>query len=147
MLVLATLCFATFVLHLLAARSHDRTAASNWQAENVPAAFGGRLDIRTMDDLRVGSRKIMLCGVSFAKPRALEQFIRMEARRAFQSTQLDCVQVGGGTPCDNRAAASFGDALVAQCFTSDKLDIAREFSARGFLCDLPALSGGVYHAC
>lgn len=147
LLVLAALCFATLVLYLLAARSRDEAGSRTKPASSESVAFSGMLDIRAMDDMRVGGRKIVLCGVSFAKPRAMEKLVRGEARYAFQGRQLNCIQVGGGTPCDGRVAASFGDSLVAQCFTEERLDVARELTARGYLCDRPAQSGGIYRSC
>lgn len=146
-LALATLCFATLILYLLVARSQDEAGRRAKAGSREPVAFSGSLDIRAMDDMRVGGRKIVLCGVSFARPRAMEKLVREEARRTFQGRRLDCIQVGGGTPCDGRAAASFGGSLVAQCFTEERLDVARELAARGYLCDRPAQSGGVYRGC
>lgn len=145
-LTVVGLCFATLVLYLLVARQ-GQGGGRREAPPAAPASFSGKLDIRAMDDMRVGGRKLVLCGVTFAKPRAMEQVVREQARRGFQGRQVDCMQVGGGTPCDGRAAASFGGATVAQCRTSEGLDLAREFAERGYLCDLPAQSGGAYRGC
>lgn len=109
--------------------------------------FSGKLDIRTMDDLRVGGRKVLLCGVAFTRSRGLEPIVRDQARRAYQGQQLDCIQVGGGTPCDGRASPVFGDAVVAQCRTAQGGDLAHQLSSDGYLCDLPAQSGSIYKGC
>lgn len=143
--IFAALCFSTLVLYLLV-ENRANTAASR-KAPAAPTSFGGRLDIQRIDDLRVGGRKIILCGVSFAKPPALEQLARDQARRAFQGVDVICTAVGNGTPCDGRVAPRFNDAVVAQCFTADKRDIAAELSARKILCDRAGQSGGVYPAC
>jgi hypothetical protein len=147
LLVLASLCFATLMLYLLVGRSHREAGRHDFAAAKPAVEFSGRLDIRTMTDLRVHGRKMMLCGVLYAKPASMEPLVREQARRMFQGTEVECVQVGGGTPCDGRAAPSFDGAIVAQCRTKDGSDIARKLSDSGYLCDLPAQSGGVYHAC
>lgn len=146
LLVLAALGFATLMLYMLGGqdRSATRPAAGN---APEPLAFSGKLDIRAMDDLRVGGRKVMLCGVGFTRPRTLEPIAREQARKGHQGRDLDCVQVGGGTPCDGRVSPTFGDAVVAQCRTAQGTDLAQELSEQGYLCDLPAQSGGTYRNC
>lgn len=146
-LAFAALCFATLMLYLLAGRDQQEAMPGGAAAAKPPAMFSGKLDIRTLTDLRVGGRKIMLCGVSFARPASMEPFMREQARRVFQGAEIACVQVGGGTPCDGRAASGFDGAIVAQCRTTDGTDIAGKLADSGYLCDLPAQSGGAYHAC
>lgn len=146
LLALAALFFATAMLYLLTdRRGGPRTEKSAVAAE--PVAFGGKLDIRTMADLRVGGRKVMLCGVSFNRPASLEPLAREQARQVFQGREVNCVQVGGGTPCDGRVAPVFQDVPVMQCREADGSDIARALSDSGYLCDVPMQSGGAYHAC
>jgi endonuclease YncB( thermonuclease family) len=60
-----------------------------------------------------------------------------------EGRDLRCVQVGGGTPCDGRSAATNGDRIVAQCF-ADGVDIAEPLVERGFACDWIRFSGGHY---
>ncbi|MFC5385295.1 hypothetical protein ACFPLB_04845 [Aquamicrobium segne] len=145
-LILAVLGFAVFILSLLSTqerRRPDQNAPKTAEA----LVFSGKLDIRTLDDLRIGGRKILLCGVAFKKPRNLEALAREQARKVYQGKTFECVQVGGATPCDGRAASTFGDAIVAQCRAADGGDLAEQLSKDGYLCDLPAQSGGLYRAC
>lgn len=145
-LTLAALGFATLMLYMLGGHNRPATRPA---AENVPKAlvFSGKLDIRTMDDLRVGGRRILLCGVGFTRPRALEPIVREQARQAHQGRQVDCVQVGGGTPCDGRMGASFEGAVAVQCRTAQGTDLAQEFSEQGYMCGLPTQSGDIYRNC
>lgn len=144
--VIAALGFATLMLYMLAGHERGRQRPG---VETVREAlvFSGKLDIRTMDDLRIGGRKILLCGVAFKRPRDLEAIARAQARRAYQGQQFDCVQVGGGTPCDGRASPAFGNVVVAQCRNAQEADLAHQLSNDGYLCDLPAQSGGIYKSC
>lgn len=145
-LLVAVLGFVTLMLYMLA--GYDRPkATSRTETAREAIVFSGKLDIRAMDDLRVGGRKVLLCGVAFTRPRSLEPIVRDQARRAYQGQQLDCIQVGGGTPCDGRASPVFGDAVVAQCRTAQGADLAHQLSSDGYLCDLPAQSGSIYRGC
>jgi hypothetical protein len=147
LLSLAALCFAAAMLYLLASDGAQRPEDRSGSAVSPPMTIGGRLDIRTMADLRVGGRKVVLCGVTFSRPPSLEPFMREQARRTFQGNEVNCVQVGGGTPCDGRAAPSYEGLPVVQCKRPDGADLARVLSDSGYLCDVPAQSGGTYHAC
>jgi hypothetical protein len=147
LLALAALCFATLMLFLLVGREHERAGQGDAAAAKPAVTFNGKLDIRTLADLRVGGRKVLLCGVAFSRPASMEPFMRERARRAFQGTEVACVQVGGGTPCDGRAAPSFNGAIVAQCHMKDGSDLAARLADSGFVCDAPEQSGGAYHAC
>lgn len=60
-----------------------------------------------------------------------------------EGRDLRCIQVGGGTPCDGRSAATNGDRIVAQCF-ADGVDIAEPLVEGGFACDWLRFSGGHY---
>ena len=114
---------------------------------SAPAAIAGVMSFRAIDDLRVGSAKVVLCGVAYTKGAAMRDLATETARREFNGKRVDCRPVGSGTPCDGRASARFRDATVAQCVTEDGRDIAAELSARQILCDYPAHSGGRYTAC
>jgi len=113
----------------------------------APTPIEGTLDVRAIDDFRVGSRQVILCGVAFTSGAAMREIAAGAARRDFQGKRVTCRPVGGGTPCDGRAASSFKGTPVAQCITEDGKDIAAELSARRILCDVPAHSGGYYGAC
>lgn len=146
-IAVAALCFMTLMLYLLiGVRGPDANRQGTKPAQE-PLTFSGRLDIRLMTDLRVAGRKVILCGVSFNKPAALEPLVREQARRAFQGTEVECAQVGAGTPCDGNVAASFNAVPVVQCRRQDGADIAGKLSEAGFLCDMPVQSGSVYNAC
>ncbi|RWP27942.1 hypothetical protein [Mesorhizobium sp.] len=109
--------------------------------------FSGKLTIPTIDDLRVGSRKILLCGVAFAKPQAIRAMVTEVARRDYQGLALTCKPVGKGTPCDGNVASKFGDAFVVQCLTSDGADLAAKLAENGILCGQPAQAGSTYKSC
>jgi len=146
-LVLSGFCFCTLMLYFLVGQHRFNDLNQSRSETKAPLHFSGLLRINSMSDFRVGSRKIILCGVSFTKPRQMENIIIERARHDFQGKSLNCKQVGGGTPCDGRAATAFRDAIVAQCFSANQEDIATQMSQRGFLCDLPAQSGGAYVSC
>lgn len=110
------------------------------------APFDGQLYVLSMDDLRVGVRKIVLCGVAFTKPQSMRAMLTVEARR-YQGLALTCKPVGTGTPCDGNAASMFRGAVVVQCFTSDGTDLAAKFVEDGILCGLPAQAGSTYKSC
>lgn len=145
-LALAALGFATLILYMLAGQ---KLLEPRREAQTITEAivFSGKLDIHAMDDLRIGGRKILLCGVAYKKPRHLEAIVRDQARKIYQGKEFDCVQVGGGTPCDGKASPTFGGAIVAQCRSAGGDDLALQLSEGGYLCDLPAQSGGIYRAC
>ncbi|MCP9234029.1 hypothetical protein NMG46_28120 [Mesorhizobium sp. LMG 17147] len=109
--------------------------------------FEGKLAIQSIDDLRVAGRKIVLCGVAFAKPQSLRAIVTEAVRRDYQGLVLNCKTVGTGTPCDGNVASKFGDAIVVQCFTSDGTDLAAKLAEGGILCGLPAQAGSTYKSC
>jgi hypothetical protein len=110
-------------------------------------AFSGKLTIPAIDDLRVGSRKILLCGVAFAKPQSIRAMVTEVARRDYEGLALNCKPVGTGTPCDGNVASNFGGAVVVQCFTPDGRDLAATLAEIGILCGVPAQSGSIYKPC
>lgn len=109
--------------------------------------FSGKLTIPAIDDLRVGSRKILLCGVAFAKPQSIRAMVTEVARRDYQGLALTCKPVGKGTPCDGNVASKFGDAIVVQCLTPDGADLAAKLAENGILCGQPAQAGSTYKSC
>ncbi|BCH18244.1 MULTISPECIES: hypothetical protein [unclassified Mesorhizobium] len=109
--------------------------------------FDGKLFIQAIDDLRVGNRKIVLCGVAFTKPQSLRAMVTDTARRDYQGLALTCKPVGMGTPCDGNVASKFGDAIVVQCLTSDGTDLAARLAENGILCGQPAQAGSTYKSC
>ncbi|RWB34115.1 MAG: hypothetical protein EOQ42_24615 [Mesorhizobium sp.] len=112
-----------------------------------PSAFSGKLTIPAIDDLRVGSRKILLCGVAFAKPQSIRAMVTEVARRDYEGLALKCKPVGTGTPCDGNVASKFGGAVVVQCFTPDGRDFAATLAENGILCGQPAQAGSTYKSC
>lgn len=109
--------------------------------------FTGHLNIPSIDDLRVGGRKIVLCGAASTKPQALRELVTEAARRDFQGIVLNCRPVGAGTPCDGKTGSRLGDALVVQCSMPDGRDLAADLTQRGLLCGQPAQAGDTYPGC
>lgn len=109
--------------------------------------FTGKLAVPSIDDLRVGGRKIVLCGAASTKPLALRNMVTEAARRDFQGLVLNCKPVGSGTPCDGKTGARLGDAVVVQCFVPDGDDLAAVLTQRGLLCGQPSQIGTTYRAC
>lgn len=69
-----------------------------------------------------------------------------ELGRLTEGKTVRCVQVGGGTPCDDRSPPISRDRIVAQCFV-DEHDIAMEMICSGHAKDWPRFSGGYYSTC
>lgn len=109
--------------------------------------FTGHLNIPSIDDLRVGGRKIVLCGAASTKPPPLRDMATEAARRDFQGMVLNCKPVGLGTPCDGKTGARLGDAVVVQCTTPEGGDLAAVLTQRGLLCGQPGQVGATYRAC
>ncbi|MER9133406.1 hypothetical protein [Mesorhizobium sp. M0768] len=107
----------------------------------------GKLFIPSIDDLRVGDQKIVLCGAAFTKPRSMRALVTETARRNYQRLSLTCKAVGTGTPCDGNVAAKFNDAIVVQCFTADGTDLASKLVESGILCGQPTQAGSTYKGC
>ncbi|MER8453922.1 hypothetical protein NKJ46_30230 [Mesorhizobium sp. M0166] len=107
----------------------------------------GAFFIQTIDDLRVGGHKIMLCGVAFTKPQSMRGMVTEAARRDYQGVALTCKPVGTGTPCDGNVAPKYADAVIVQCFTSDGADLAAKLVESGILCGQSAQAGTTYRPC
>ncbi|MER8603900.1 hypothetical protein NKH45_23320 [Mesorhizobium sp. M1156] len=109
--------------------------------------FDGKLAIESIDDLRVAGRKIVLCGVAFAKPQSMRVIVTEAMRRDYQGLALTCKPVGLGTPCDGNVAPKFRDAVVVQCLTLGGTDLAAKLVEAGILCGQPAQAGSTYKPC
>jgi endonuclease YncB( thermonuclease family) len=57
--------------------------------------------------------------------------------------EVQCVQVGGGTPCDGRLKPTSHKRIVAQSFVDGK-DSSKEMVCSGHAVDWPKFSGGYY---
>lgn len=115
---------------------------------DVPTApFTGRLSIVSIRDIRVGGYNVVLCGVSSEPRLGPVGLITETARKSYEQSVVTCRPVGSGTPCDGKVGLKFGRALVVQCFTSSGADLAKEFSEKGLLCQLPSQSWAGYVAC
>jgi endonuclease YncB( thermonuclease family) len=57
--------------------------------------------------------------------------------------EVQCVQVGDGTPCDGRSKATSHKRIVAQCFV-EGVDIAKAMVCSGHAVDWPKFSAGYY---
>ncbi|MCV3210543.1 hypothetical protein OHD62_29645 [Mesorhizobium sp. YC-39] len=146
LLALVALAFAISFLVIITKKGTDvRSQPPKPQA--VLQSFDGKLAIQSIDDLRVGGRKVLLCGVAFKKPQSMRAMITEAARRDYQGLVLTCKPVGSGTPCDGNTASKFGDATVVQCFTSDGADLAAKLAENGILCGQPAQAGSAYKSC
>lgn len=146
-IVISILFFCVLILYLLSGSKSSTFSERSGVVQKDIIRMSGPLDIRSFTDMRVSGKKIALCGVSFASSKQMEGLMLSVARQALQGQSVDCVQVGGGTPCDGNTAPSFMGTPVVQCFTGDKRDIAMVLSAEGILCDLPAQSAGHYRSC
>ncbi|MER8778854.1 hypothetical protein [Mesorhizobium sp. M0977] len=113
----------------------------------ILSAFDGKLAIESIDDLRVAGRKIVLCGVAFAKPQSMRVMVTETMRRDYQGLALTCKPVGLGTPCDGNVAPKFRDAIVVQCLTLGGMDLAAKLVEAGILCGQPAQAGSTYKTC
>ncbi|MER9867179.1 hypothetical protein NKJ35_08200 [Mesorhizobium sp. M0136] len=99
----------------------------------VLTSFNGKLAVQSIDDLRVGDRKIVLRGVALPSPLNARNGHRA-LRRDYQGLALTCKSVGLGTPCDRNVAPKFRDAAVVQCLISDGTDRAAKLVEAGILC-------------
>ncbi|WP_157385500.1 hypothetical protein [Mesorhizobium sp. STM 4661] len=108
-------------------------------------AFSGYFTVRSIDDLWIGTTRIILCGVE-SNPVA-RTTATMTARKDFQGKTLNCRPVGMGTPCDGKIPAKYGKSVIAQCFLPDGTDVAARLVDAGLVCGLPAQAGSTYKAC
>ncbi|MER8963405.1 hypothetical protein [Mesorhizobium sp. M0701] len=115
----------------------------------IPALtpFDGKLVVKSIDDLRIANRKIVLCGVAFTKSQSMRSLVTEAMRRDYQGLALTCKPVGAGTPCDGNIGPKFRDAVVVQCLTSEGRDLAADLVEAGILCGQPAQAGSTYKAC
>lgn len=146
MLAFMALAFAGGFLFIAVNKGTSiRAPAAKPIAALIP--FDGKLSVQSIDDLRVASRKIVLCGVAFAKPQSMRALATEAVRRDYQGLALTCKPVGTGTPCDGNVAPKFRDAIVVQCLTSDGTDLAAKLVDTGILCGQPAQAGSTYKPC
>ncbi|MER2536743.1 MAG: hypothetical protein ABTQ31_16435 [Rhizobiaceae bacterium] len=147
-IALASIALLVLIAVLLAVTLHFREKGRPAPAPAAPVSepVTGRLVIRSLADMQVGGKPIVLCGVANRKPAALQPMLLDAARKAWHGRDVTCVPVGLGTPCDGRASATFGRALVVQCMDGD-VDMAADLADKGILCDLPEQSGGRYRPC
>jgi endonuclease YncB( thermonuclease family) len=98
----------------------------------------------TISDAARGNRTMRLCGVE----------IHQSGDRAYQRAKsalaamidgktVSCVQVGSGTPCDDRLRPEYKVRIDAQCRVDGK-DIADMMVCRGHAIDRETFSGGHY---
>jgi micrococcal nuclease len=97
-------------------------------------------------ELHVGDKVIpvRLCGIDSPEARHAggpEASVKMAELIA--GKQVQCVQVGGGTPCDGRSKPTSHKRIVAQCFV-DGVDISKEMVCSGHAVDWPKFSAGYY---
>jgi endonuclease YncB( thermonuclease family) len=100
-------------------------------------------DTFTMRDT-AGDFRVRLCGVD--SPERGHQGYQ-QAKDALTALiggkTVRCVQVGSGTPCDNRSPPKSRDRIVAQCFLESK-DISDKMVCSGNAVDWEKFSGGYY---
>lgn len=111
------------------------------------APIAGKLTFKSIDDLRVNGRRILLCGAAFTKPASMLGMVTASARADYNGLTVTCKPVGTGTPCDGNVAASFAGAMVVQCFMPDGADLAAQLTQAGLLCGRPSQAGATYKPC
>jgi endonuclease YncB( thermonuclease family) len=97
-------------------------------------------------ELNAGGKGIpvRLCGIDSPEarhaggPEALAMMAKLIAGK-----EVQCIQVGDGTPCDGRSKSTSHKRIVAQCFV-EGVDIAKEMVCSGHAVDWPKFSGGFY---
>ncbi|MER8867820.1 hypothetical protein NKI19_29680 [Mesorhizobium sp. M0751] len=145
-LALLVAVFATAFLVITVTTKRGPTATSV-RASAALKPLDGKLAIQSIDDFRVGSRKILLCGVAFRKPWSMRALMTEALRRDYNGLVVTCRPVGTGTPCDGNMASKLGDAVVVQCFMADGTDLAERLIESGLLCGQPAQAGSTYRTC
>lgn len=146
LLALVALLFAVMFLGIVVKQRIKPNMPAPKSAETL-RPFDGKLAVQSIDDLRVGGRKILLCGAAFTKPQSIRSMVTDAARRDYQGLAVSCKPVGTGTPCDGNVASKFGDAVVVQCFTLDGMDLAVKLTQDGLLCGQPTQAGTTYKPC
>ena len=97
-------------------------------------------------DLHIAEKvvRVRLCGIDSPEARHAggpEASAKMAA--LISGKEVQCVQVGGGTPCDGRSKPTNHKRIVAQCFVDGK-DISKEMVCSGRAVDWPKFSAGYY---
>lgn len=100
----------------------------------------------TTIELRIGdiTVPIRLCGIDSPEaghaggPEATAKMAEL-----IRGKDVQCVQVGEGTPCDGRSRPTSRKRIVAQCFAEGS-DLAKEMVCSGHAVDWPKFSGGYY---
>lgn len=148
-IALASIGLMVLVAALLALVLHFRDQARPpAPAAAAPTApIKGRLVIRSLSDMQVASRPIVLCGVANQRPAALQPMLLEAARKAWNGREVTCIPVGQGTPCDGRTAPTFAGAVVVQCMTDAGTDVAADLAGTGILCGVTQQSAGTYRSC
>lgn len=138
--------FAVGFLWIVAVQREPRNSPAS-RSMPLLKPFEGKLNFRSIDDLRVDGRKILLCGAAFTKPRSLLVMVTEAAKRDYQALLVRCRPVGTGTPCDGNVASRLGDAVVVQCFTYEGADLAMQLTQKGLLCGQAVQAGAAYKPC
>lgn len=135
--MIRTTCLAVAALVLLIASAQ---CAESYLGTAISVIDGDTFRIQT-DTQNI---KIRLCGIDTPE-RDAPGFSAATAALAtlIQGKQVHCLQVGAGTPCDDRSRPTNRDRIVAQCFIG-KRDIAAEMIRLRQACDWPYFSGGHY---
>jgi endonuclease YncB( thermonuclease family) len=112
------------------------------------ADYEGPAVVRDGDtiELQVGGKNIpvRLCGIDAPEAgHAGGPEATAKMKQLVLGKEVQCVQVGDGTPCDGRSKRTNHDRIVAQCFVDGK-DISMEMVCSGHARDWPKFSAGYY---
>jgi micrococcal nuclease len=100
-------------------------------------------------ELHVGDKiiPVRLCGIDSPEARhAGGPEASAKMAEIIAGKEVQCVQVGGGTPCDGRSKSTSHKRIVAQCFV-DGVDISKEMVCSGHAVDWPKLFSAGYYRC
>jgi endonuclease YncB( thermonuclease family) len=98
----------------------------------------------TISDAVRGNRMVRLCGVeSLEDGDRAYQRAKSALAAMIDGKTVSCVEVGSGTPCDDRLRSAGKGRIVAQCRVEGK-DIADMMVCRGHAVDWETFSGGHY---
>jgi endonuclease YncB( thermonuclease family) len=101
-------------------------------------------DTFTIRDAATGAKRVRLCGVDSPERGHQDYQQAKDALTALIGGKtVRCVQVGTGTPCDDRSKPRNRDRIVAQCFLESK-DVADKMVCGGHAIDWEEFSGGYY---
>jgi micrococcal nuclease len=114
----------------------------------LAADYEGIASVRDGDtiELHVGNKivPVRLCGIDAPEGRhAGGPEATAKMKQIVEGKEVQCVQVGDGTPCDGRSKRTNHDRVVAQCFIEGK-DISKEMVCSGNAVDWPKFSAGYY---